>query len=94
MKLDLLKVTAGELQRLLGDGKITSLDLVRQYHHQIFEYNDKLKAMISISPLPHVEKIASKLDEERRKGAVRGALHGIPFIIKVRLQQSLADIVN
>jgi amidase len=84
MKLDLLKVTAAELQRLLGDGKITSLDLVRQYHQQILEHNDRLKAMISVSPLTRIEKIASKLDEERRKGAIRSTLHGIPFIIKVR----------
>ena len=85
MKLDLLKITASELQRLLGDGRITSLDAVRQYHNQILKHNDRLKAMISISPLPHLEKTAAKLDDERRRGVVRSGLHGIPFIVKVSI---------
>ncbi|KAI4609138.1 hypothetical protein J4E83_008779 [Alternaria metachromatica] len=88
MELDLLNVTASELQRLLTDGKITSLDLVRQYHAQILKHNDRLKAMISISPLPHLEKIAAKLDEERRRGVVRGGMHGVPFIVKDAMDTS------
>ncbi|KAI4923842.1 hypothetical protein J4E85_007998 [Alternaria conjuncta] len=88
MKPDLLNVTASELQRLLTDGRITSLDLVRQYHNQIFKHNDRLKAMISISPLPHLEMIAVKLDDERRRGVVRSALHGIPFIVKDAMDTS------
>ncbi|KAI4911270.1 uncharacterized protein J4E92_010326 [Alternaria infectoria] len=88
MELDLLNVTASDLQRLLSDGKITSLDLVRQYHNQILKHNDRLKAMISISPLPHLEKIAAKLDEERRRGVVRGGMCGVPFIVKDAMDTS------
>lgn len=83
MKLDLLKVTAAELQGMLAKGELTSLELVRHYHKQMVKHNEKLKAMISISPLSYTEKIARKLDEERSNGAIRGPLHGIPFIIKV-----------
>jgi len=88
MKLDLLTITASELQRLLSDGKITSLDLVRQYHAQILKPNDRLKAMIFISLLPHLEKIAAKLDEERQRGVVRGGMHGVPFIVKDAMDTS------
>ncbi|KAI4649794.1 uncharacterized protein J4E79_009639 [Alternaria viburni] len=88
MELDLLKITASELQRLLSVGRITSLDLVRQYHAQILKHNDRLKAMISISPLPHLEKIAAKLDDERRRGVVRSGMHGIPFVVKDAMDTS------
>jgi hypothetical protein len=83
MKINLLEVTAAELQKLLHDGTTTSLELVRQYREQILRHNDRLKAMISIAPLAQVEKVASKLDDERRNGTTRSPLHGIPFIIKV-----------
>ena len=94
MKLNLLTITASELQRLLSDGHITSLDLVRQYHDQILKHKDRLKAMISISPLPHLEKIAAKLDDERRRGVVRSVLHGIPFIVKVSVHECPPEIAD
>jgi len=53
------------------------------HHHQILEHNDRLKAVISISPPPYLEKIAAILDDEQDKGNIHGALHGIPFIVKV-----------
>jgi len=82
MELDLLTLTAAELQDHLQNGRITSLELVRLYHGQILKYNESLRAIISVSPLSLIEKIAKRLDDERRDGHIRGSLHGIPIIIK------------
>ena len=83
MKVDLLRATAAELQHLMSTGKITSIELVRQYHQQMLDHNDRLRAIISISPLSYTEKFANQLDKERENGSLRGPLHGVPFIIKV-----------
>ncbi|KAF2655536.1 amidase family protein [Lophiostoma macrostomum CBS 122681] len=82
MNLDLPRLTAAELTLLLNNGKLTSLELVRQCHAQMLEHNAHLNAVISISPLSYTESIAKQLDEERRNGVVRSALHEIPFIVK------------
>ena len=83
MKIDLLRATATELQHLLSNGQVTSVDLVRQCHQQMLEHNPGPRAVISISPLSYTEKIASQLDRERQEDSVRSSLHGIPLIIKV-----------
>lgn len=83
MEIDLLTATASELSRYLKEGQITSLELVRRYHEQILRYNGLLNAMISITPLSRLEKVASGLDKEREEGKIRGPMHGIPLIIKV-----------
>jgi hypothetical protein len=38
---------------------------------------------------PDVFEIAAAMDEERRRGKVRGPLHGIPFAVKDKYDSSL-----
>lgn len=41
-----------------------------------------LHAIIQVAPLDSVFQIAAVLDQERRDGAIRGPLHGIPILVK------------
>ncbi|KIW91565.1 uncharacterized protein Z519_07532 [Cladophialophora bantiana CBS 173.52] len=71
-----------ELQGLLGNGTLRSVDLVRLYTDQIQKHDDYLNAMINFRPLQSVLKAAERLDKERSEGSIRGPLHGIPIVIK------------
>ena len=82
-EMNLLEIDAKQLQGLLESGEVTSLDLVRRYIAQIQRHDDKLHAMIQITPLDLIEQRARSLDQERAAGNVRGPLHGIPITIKV-----------
>ena len=97
MELDLLRLSAAQLQTLLEDGRLTSERLVSVYLDQIDRHNYKgacLHAVIStISRRKAVEE-ARKLDRERsrrmREKIPRGPLYGIPIIIKVTCQDSVS----
>ncbi|KAJ5672228.1 hypothetical protein N7507_001355 [Penicillium longicatenatum] len=80
--VDLLTIDAKALQALLSAGEVTSLGLVRQYVAQINDHDEKLHAMIRITPNDLLEEAAKSLDQERAAGKTRGPLHGIPIIIK------------
>jgi amidase len=80
-KIECLTITAAELQELLTAGKVTSAAVVQSYIEQISCHNDYLRAVLAICPT--VMRQAKRLDEERRRGKVRGPLHGIPVLIKV-----------
>ncbi|KAJ5648058.1 hypothetical protein N7490_004430 [Penicillium lividum] len=82
MEVDLLTIDAKALQTLLSQGQVTSLGLVRQYVAQIKRHDDKLHAMIQITPNDLLEATANILDQERASGKTRGPLHGVPIIIK------------
>ncbi|KAF2105614.1 amidase signature domain-containing protein [Lophiotrema nucula] len=77
---DVLTATAVDLQLLLQQGKLTSVQIVEIYRQHIEKYNAKLHAIISISS--NLRTIAADLDHERAEGRVRGPLHGIPIIVK------------
>ena len=87
--LDLLVATAGDLQRGLSSGQLTSVELVDAYLAQIENHDDYLHAIISKPPRARLVEQAKKLDEERNNKAIRGKLHGIPILIKVGLQTFL-----
>lgn len=57
-----------------------SRQLVRCYLRRIQEMNPYLNAIIETNP--DALKIADQLDLERRQGKSRGALHGIPILLK------------
>ena len=81
--IDLLAATAGDLQRELSSGNLTSVELVNACLDQIERHDDYLHAVISRAPRAHVVEQAQKLDLERQTGRIRGKLHGIPILIKV-----------
>src|SRR5688500_15625007 len=77
------EVSIQELQSAPKDGRVTSVQLVDAYLKRIEAFDQagpKLNAMIRMNPKARAE--AAVLDAERRAGRVRGALHGIPIILK------------
>lgn len=81
-----LVATASEIQLLLTDDAITSRQLVKVYLDQISRYNGYLKAVLAVAPGDLLDKTAADLDAERARGHVRGPLHGVPILVKVRQQ--------
>lgn len=84
MSIDLLTATAADLQAKLSDGSITSKGLIQLYLNQIAKYDGYFKAVLATAPEDLLYKRASMLDDERANGSVRGPLHGIPILVKVR----------
>ena len=85
--LDLLALTAIELERLLSNASLTSRELVQACLEQIEKHNHQglcLNAIISVAPHEHLCGLAEELDAERAAGKIRSPLHGIPIILKVR----------
>ncbi|MGH7868587.1 MAG: amidase [Candidatus Dormibacteraceae bacterium] len=80
---DLIEVTIAELQARMAAGKLTALELVKQYKARIEAIDrngPKINTVLQLNP--DAEEIARALDEERRKHGPRGPLHGIPLLIK------------
>lgn len=80
---DLEEVTIAELQEAMDDGDLTARRLVRAYLRRIDAldfHGPKLNSVIELNP--DALEIARELDRERRRGDVRGPLHGIPVLLK------------
>ena len=58
----------------------TSYDLVKYFSEKILSEDKDFNSIAF--PNPQAEDIAKLLDEERERGVVRSALHGIPLVIK------------
>jgi amidase len=75
--------TISELHEKMESGELTARQVAELYLRRI-EAVDKggpyINSIIELNP--EALEIADKLDEERRAGKVRGALHGIPILIK------------
>jgi Asp-tRNA(Asn)/Glu-tRNA(Gln) amidotransferase A subunit family amidase len=81
--VEVYEATIRELQAAMEQGRVTSAELVDAYRARIAAYDaqgPRLNAMIRLNPRAGAE--AASLDEERRRGKVRGPLHGIPIILK------------
>jgi amidase len=71
---------------LLTAGRATSVGLVRAYLDRISAYDDAygdrpgLRSVVTVSPTALGE--AARLDAERAAGTTRGALHGVPVLVK------------
>lgn len=80
---DLNETTIDELQQNMQSGKLNAVGLTKKYLERINEIDKKgpsLNAVIELNP--DALSIAAMLDEERKKGKMRGPLHGIPVLIK------------
>lgn len=76
-----------DLQAAMTAGRVTSVQLVEGYLARIAAYDDagpRLNAVLSVNP--NARRDARALDEERRRGRVRGPLHGIPVLLKDNLE--------
>ena len=77
------EATITGLQQQMQSGKLTALALVKAYQKRIREIDQDgpgINAIIEMNP--DAESIARQLDAERKAGKLRGALHGIPVLIK------------
>jgi len=85
-RIDLLTRTSTipQLQESMNNGQLTSVQLTQFYLQQIESKNPQLNAIISV--LPNALANARMLDKERADGKVRGALHGIPIVIKDNIE--------
>ena len=72
---------AVEIEKLLDEGRLTSVELVTYYADRIRRYDvDKLNSVIELNPDALAD--AAVLDDERKAGNLRGPLHGIPVLLK------------
>ncbi|WP_440998667.1 amidase [Fodinibius sp. SL11] len=78
---DLAFYTVEELASLIKQRKISSTELTKFYLNRIEQYNDTLKAIITVTEELALEQ-AKKMDEELTNGNYRGPLHGIPYGLK------------
>lgn len=83
--LDLLTATAGDLQKKLCSGDLTSVQLVNACLDQIEKHDGYLHGVIAKAPRASITQQAQKLDDERAAGKLRGKLHGVPILLKVCL---------
>ena len=90
--------TIGDFARLMADGELSSAALVDYYLERIDKIDGPRRASAAFGPgsrssqgpslgsVLHLNKaaheIAEGLDAERKRGAVRGPLHGIPILLK------------
>ena len=75
--------TIGQLQAGLASGEYTARTLVEQYLARIESMDRRGPALHHvIETNPDALAIADALDGERRNGRTRGALHGIPLLLK------------
>ena len=69
-----------QLQAAMAAGQLSAGDLVQGYLNRIQQLNPTLHAVIETNP--NATAIAVGLDNERKRGHVRGPLHGIPLLVK------------
>jgi amidase len=80
---ELEEITIPELQDGMKSGKYTARSLVEKYHARIEEIDKRGPAVNAIIELnPDALSIADALDQERKAKGPRGALHGVPVLIK------------
>jgi amidase len=68
------------MQRAMTNGDLSARQLSEMYLRRTAALNATLHAIIETNP--DALTIADQLDAERRTGHVRGALHGIPILVK------------
>jgi amidase len=80
---ELNEVSIAELQEKMKSGKVSSAEITQKYLDRIEQLNTKgpeLRAVIEVNP--DALKIAKQMDDERKSGKIRSAMHGIPILIK------------
>jgi len=75
-----IEATIPQLQNLFNSGQLSSRELTLGYLARIRQLNPLVGAVIETNS--QAVAIATQLDNERRRGHVRGPLHGIPVLVK------------
>ena len=82
-RFELDELTIADLQQRMEGGRATARSIAEQYLARIEAIDRGGPALHSVIELnPDALAIASRLDDERRSGRVRGPLHGIPVLLK------------
>ncbi len=79
----LQELTIDDLQQKMKSGELSSQQITQLYLDRIAAIDKngpKLNSVIEVNP--DALAIAKQMDEERKAGKIRGALHGIPILIK------------
>ncbi len=80
---DLNEATVVQLQALMAQKKLRSVDLVDFYLSRIRSLDQSGPTVNSVIEVnPDAREIAGELDRERRSHGARGPLHGIPVLLK------------
>jgi amidase len=79
---ELEDATIAELQDQMARRNLSAEDLVDMYLARIEAIDTRPGLNSIIERNPDARRIARDRDEERRRGDVRGPLHGIPFVVK------------
>jgi amidase len=77
---ELEEMTVSELQAAMQSGKMSASEITRKYLERIQTIDKGINSIIEINP--DALQIAEEMDKERKAGKTRGALHGIPVVIK------------
>ncbi len=83
---ELSEASVADIQGGLESGRWTSLSLAQAYLQRIDQIDADGPALNSVIEVnPDTERDATRLDEERRQGRIRGPLHGLPVMLKDNL---------
>jgi amidase len=83
------RLSLADLSAAMAQGRLTSRRLTHKYLNRIDAMNRRgpsLNAVIEVNP--RALDIAAALDEERAAHGARGALHGMPILIKDNIETS------
>lgn len=81
LRSDIVFLTASELAQKIKNGDLTSLEVVDAFLSQIYQYNPKLNAVITVNA-ENARKRAKEADAALTKGEIWGPLHGVPVTLK------------
>src|SRR5688572_15198476 len=82
-RFKLAEFTIPQLQRGMVEGRWSAVELARAYLKRIERLDregPRVNSVIEVNP--EAMEIARELDRERKRGDVRGPMHGIPVLIK------------
>ncbi len=83
---ELKNLTAKQALTLMEQQKLSSVELVTYYLQQIEKNNHKGADLRAITDINRdAIKLATRLDNERKAGKIRGPLHGLPVVIKANI---------
>jgi amidase len=77
------EMTIAQMQAEMAAGRLSAHQLVQKYLSRIDSIDrrgPRLNSVIEVNP--DAERIARDLDAERRRGNIRGPLHGVPILLK------------
>lgn len=91
--IDIIELSAADALQRMASGSLTSRALTQAYLNRIAAIDDSgpaLNAVIDLNPAALED--AATLDAERKAGRLRGALHGLPVLVKDNID--VAGMVN